>query len=78
MQSRNLARPQALSCGTLMEMRVAGGSKPKPGSKRAATFQDGAKKSGGLHARKHAGPGRASKTEPKGTRGKQTQRRIER
>jgi hypothetical protein len=56
------------------EAIMAGGSKPKPGSKRKATFQGGAKTSG-TTAKKHAGPGRKSKTAPQGTRGKQTQRR---
>ena len=56
---------------------MAGGSKPKPGSKRAVTFQAGAKKGGGVNTKKHAGPGRASKTVPKGTRGAQTQKRSQ-
>ena len=56
---------------------VAGGSKPKAGSKRKATFQAGGKGGGGVSAKKHAGPGRKSKTVPKGTRGAQTQKRSQ-
>jgi hypothetical protein len=56
---------------------MAGGSKPKPGSKRRANYQDGAKKGGGVNAKKHAGPGRTSKTAPTGMRGAQTQRRTQ-
>jgi hypothetical protein len=48
---------------------MAGGSKPKAGSKRKATFQGGAKTSG-TQAKKHAGPGRKSKTMPSRKRGK--------
>jgi hypothetical protein len=56
---------------------MAGGSKPKPGSKRAAVAQDGARKGGGINARKHAGPGRASKTRPSGVKGAQLQKRMQ-
>jgi hypothetical protein len=51
------------------EAIMAGGSKPKAGSKRKATFQGGAK-TGGTRAKKHAGPGRKSKTKSKQTRGR--------
>jgi hypothetical protein len=54
---------------------MAGGTKPNPGTRRAEKFQDGAKKSGGIGAVKPAGPGRPSKTAPKGTKGAQLQRR---
>jgi glycine/D-amino acid oxidase-like deaminating enzyme/nitrite reductase/ring-hydroxylating ferredoxin subunit len=47
------------------EARVAGGTKPQPGTRRAERYQDGARKRGGVGATKHAGPGRASKTAPK-------------
>ena len=57
---------------------MTGGSKPKPGSKRAGTFQRGAKTGGGINTKRHAGPGRASKTEPQGTHGRQLQRRAAR
>jgi hypothetical protein len=48
---------------------MAGGSKPKAGSKRKATFQGGTK-SGGSAAKKHAGPRRKSKTTSQRKRGK--------
>ena len=55
---------------------MAGGSKPKPGSKqRRPNFQDGARKGGGIKAQKHAGPGRISKRRPQGTKGAQLERR---
>ena len=54
---------------------MAGGSKPKRGSKRPATLQDGARKGGGVKTQRHAGPGRASKTPPSGTKGAQLQKR---
>jgi hypothetical protein len=56
---------------------MPGGSNPRPGTRRAERYQDGAKKSGGLGASKHAGPGRASKTRPKGVKGRQLQRRSQ-
>jgi hypothetical protein len=56
---------------------MAGGSKPKAGSKQRDTSQDGAHKGGGMNAQKHAGPGRPSKTPPKGTKGSQLQRRTQ-
>jgi hypothetical protein len=43
---------------------MAGGS--KPGSKRPATFQGGAKTSGGVKTTRHAGPGRPGKTPAEG------------
>jgi len=54
---------------------MTGGTKPTPGTKRAECFQDGVKKSGGIGAAKHAGPGRPSKPKPQGTKGSQLQRR---
>jgi hypothetical protein len=54
---------------------MTGGTKPTPGTKRAERFQDGAKKSGEVGAAKHAGPDRASKPKPQGTKGAQLQRR---
>jgi hypothetical protein len=37
-------------------------TKPAPGTRKAEKFKDGVKKAGGAKARRHAGPGRASKT----------------
>jgi hypothetical protein len=56
---------------------MAGGSKPRPGSKASATSQDGARKGGGINTAKHAGPARKnkSKTRPTGARGAQLQKR---
>jgi hypothetical protein len=54
---------------------MKGGTKPQPGTRRAEEFQDGAKKSGGMKTPRHAGPGRASKTRPAGTKGRQLQQR---
>ncbi len=54
---------------------MAGGSKPKPGSKRPDRSQDGARTGGGINTQRHAGPGRASKPPPTGTKGAQLQRR---
>lgn len=51
------------------------GTKPKPGSKKPDSAQDGARKGGGANTPKHAGPIRASKTPPSGTKGRQLQRR---
>jgi hypothetical protein len=59
------------------EITMAGGSKPKPGSKRKSTFQDGTSSGGGVNTKAHAGPKRKSKTMPTGTRGRQTQRRTQ-
>ena len=54
---------------------MKGGSKPRPGTKSAEKFQDGAKKSGGVNTTRHAGPKRASKTPPTGTKGAQLEGR---
>jgi len=54
---------------------VKGGSKPRPGTRRAEKFQDGAKKAGGIRTQRHAGPGRASKARPSGTKGAQLEHR---
>jgi hypothetical protein len=55
---------------------MAGGTKPKPGTRRPERFQDGAKKGGGVNVTRHAGPGRSSKTKPTGTKGAQLQKRT--
>jgi hypothetical protein len=55
---------------------MAGATKPRPGSKRKSTWQDGTKK-GGSKTERHAGPGRASKPAAQGTKGSQLQRRIQ-
>jgi hypothetical protein len=56
---------------------MAGGTKPSPRTRKAAKFQDGAKKSGGLGTTEHAGPKRASKPQPRGIKGSQLQRRLQ-
>jgi hypothetical protein len=56
---------------------MAGGTKPRIGTRRAATFKDGLKKAGGLQTQRHAGPGRRSKTRPTGTKGSQLQKRAQ-
>jgi hypothetical protein len=56
---------------------MAGGSKPRVGTRKAEKFKDGLKKSGGVKTQRHAGPGRASKTPPTGTRGSQLQKRLQ-
>lgn len=58
------------------EPAMAGGTKPMSGTKRAEKFQDGAKKSGSVGTTRHAGPGRASKPRPVGTKGSQLERRT--
>jgi hypothetical protein len=54
---------------------MPGGTKPQRGTRRAEKFQDGAKKAGGIATPRHAGPGRASKPRPVGTKGSQLERR---
>ena len=56
---------------------MAGGTKPSPGTRRAERFKAGAKTSGGIGSRPHAGPTRASKRRPIGTKGIQLQRRTQ-
>jgi hypothetical protein len=56
---------------------MVGGTKPGPHTRKAAKFQDGAKKSGGIGTREHAGPQRASKPRPRGIKGSQLQRRLQ-
>ena len=56
---------------------MSGGTKPPVGAKRAEKFKDGLKKGGGINATRHAGPGRASKTPPSGTKGAQLQKRAQ-
>jgi hypothetical protein len=58
----------------LKEEYVAGGTKPTRGTKRAEKFQNGAKKAGGIGARRHAGPGRASKPRPVGSKAAKTEK----
>jgi hypothetical protein len=55
---------------------MAGGTKPRPESKRKSTWQDGAH-TGGSKTERHAGPGRASKPRPQGTKGSQLPRRMQ-
>jgi hypothetical protein len=55
---------------------MPGGTKPLPASKVKNTSQDGAHKGGGVNTARHAGPKRASKTPPKGTKGSQLQGRA--
>ena len=52
----------------------AGGTKPSRRTRRR--FKAGAKTSGGIGSRPRAGPGRASKRRPVGTKGIQLQRRM--
>ena len=56
---------------------MAGGTKPRIGTRRAETFKDGLQKSGSLKTVRHAGPGRASKTRPTGQKGAQLQKRAQ-
>jgi len=53
---------------------VAGGTKPSRRTRRR--FKAGAKTSGGIGSRPRAGPGRAGKRRPVGTKGIQLQRRM--
>jgi Rieske Fe-S protein len=57
------------------EARMAGGTKPPPGTRRAEKHQDGAKIRGGAGAAKQAGPGRASKTAPQRSKGAHSRRK---
>src|SRR5205823_12045996 len=69
-------------CPPRMDMRGArsmpGGTKPTRRTRRAERFKAGAKKGGGIGSTPHAGPGRASKPRPVGTKGIQLQRRAQR
>jgi hypothetical protein len=56
---------------------MTGGTKPNPGTKHPSNYRDGARKSGGINTQKHAGPERASKTRPQGTKGAQLQKRLQ-
>jgi hypothetical protein len=56
---------------------MAGGTKPARHARKAEAFKDGLKKSGSVGRTKHAGPKRASKTRPGGSKGSQPQRRIQ-
>jgi hypothetical protein len=56
---------------------MAGGTKPRIGTRRAEKFKDGLKKAGGLNTQRHAGPGRVSKPRPTGTKGRQLQKRAQ-
>jgi hypothetical protein len=62
----------------MQEATMAGGTKPTSGTRRAEKFQDGAKKSGGIGTTRHAGPCRANKPQPVGTKGSQLQRQTRR
>jgi hypothetical protein len=55
---------------------MAGGSKPRPGTRAGEKFKDGAKKSGGIKTPVHGGPSRASRPPPKGVKESQLQRRA--
>ena len=55
---------------------MAGGTKPRIGTKRAEKFKDGLSKAGGINTQRHAGPGRASKTRSTGVKGAQLQKRA--
>jgi hypothetical protein len=70
-------RCRLLSVAPEMEDRMAGGSKPQPGSKRPAKSQDGGRSAGGIKTPRHAGPGRASKTKPSGSKGSSLQKRMQ-
>jgi hypothetical protein len=49
-------------------------TKPKSGKRPAEKYQDGARKGGGSTSQRHAGPQRASKPRPSGTKGSQLQK----
>jgi hypothetical protein len=51
-------------------------TKPKSGERPAENYQDGARKGGGSNIQSHAGPQRASKPRPTGTKGSQLQKRA--
>ena len=48
---------------------MKGGTKPRPGTRRAEKFQDGAKKSGGVNTQRHAGPRAPARKGQAGLRG---------
>jgi hypothetical protein len=56
---------------------MPGGSKPAPHTRRAEGYKDGQKNSGGIGAKRHAGPGRANKPRPTGVKGRQLQKRTQ-
>jgi hypothetical protein len=56
---------------------MRGGTKPPADTRRAQGFKDGQNKSGGIGAKRHAGPGRASKPRPTGVKGRQLQKRTQ-
>lgn len=56
---------------------MAGGSKPRVGTRKAEKFKDGLKKSGGVKSQRHAGPGRSSKTRSTGVKGGHLQKRAQ-
>jgi len=56
---------------------VSGGTKPQKGTRRSEKYQDGLRKRGGVGAKRHAGPERASKTRSKGVKGAQLQKRVQ-
>jgi hypothetical protein len=51
-------------------------TKPKSGARPAEKYQDSARKGGGSNTQRHAGPQRASKQRPTGTKGSQLQKRA--
>jgi hypothetical protein len=57
------------------EQAMAGATKPNPRTRPGEKYKDGGKKSGGVNVQRHAGPGRASKTRPTGTKGAQLAKR---
>jgi hypothetical protein len=74
-QARVARRPGDVCKG---EGKMAGSTKPRPGSKaRRISNQDGARKGGGINTPRHAGPGRSSKRRPLGTKGAQLQNRAQ-
>ena len=52
------------------------GTKPRAGSRPAEKYRDGAHKGGGTNTKRHAGPGRASKTRATGAKGAQLQKQA--
>jgi len=63
-----------MATGSQKTTNVAGGTKPSRRTRRR--FKAGAKTSGGIGSRPRAGPGRAGKRRPVGTKGIQLQRRM--
>jgi hypothetical protein len=70
-------RPERCFPSKTREKAMAGGTKPRIGTRRAERFKDGLKKAGGLTTQHHAGPTRASKTRSTGIKGSQLQKRAQ-